>query len=58
MNAIEFLVIFVVVAVGGGSLLGAYIDWRSEKKADAEIKKHDAEVARKMREKNSNSQKL
>lgn len=50
--AIVYLILFLVLAVGGGSLLGAYIDWLSEKRADAEIKKHDSEVAQKCAKKN------
>lgn len=51
MEEIKVFVILLIVIVGGGALIGAFFDWLSEKRAIADIKKHDAEVARKIRAK-------
>lgn len=51
MKFVEIFVVLFVVVVGGGTSLGLFFDWLGEKKADAEIRKHDKEVAHKIREK-------
>ena len=49
MESVILLVIGFLVASAVGVFIGAFVDWISEKRADAAIKKHDREVARKMR---------
>jgi len=51
MKIIELFILLFVAIVGGGTLIGSFFDWLGEKRANAEIKRHDREVAQKMRKK-------
>lgn len=53
MKFVELFVVIWITVVGGGTLIGSFFCWLADKRSDAEIKKHDKEVARKMREKYS-----
>lgn len=54
MKVIELAVVFIVVVVGGGTLIGSFFNWLGEHNAKRDIRKHDEETARKTREKNAN----
>ena len=54
MKIIGLFVVLLIVIVGGGTLVGSFFNWLGEHNAKRDIRKHDEEVARKMREKNAN----
>ena len=61
MEAIKIGVIILAASVCGGFIIGSFFNWLGERNAKREIKKHDEEVARKMRRKyhqHSNHQRL
>lgn len=55
MEVIGLFVVLLVVSVGGGTLVGSFFNWLGEHNAERDIRKHDEEVARKMRGEINNS---
>ncbi len=53
MEVIGLAIVLIIVVVGGGTLVGSFFNWLGEHNAKREIRKHDEEVARKMRERNT-----
>lgn len=49
MEKVGLFIVLLATCVILGTLIGSFFDWLSERNSDREIKKHDAEVAAKMK---------